>query len=207
MGFLCHTYSLDSWLFGLRSPCCCLCTGCNGSHLLCPEELPTNSRAQAHRKLLPGPEARQEASLHFPVKTQNDQSAHWRLTETAPPGSNHPVSLLGDSVSICLCQPRNTDCGPAPPSCGTSCPALTVILLVWARQLLLAILLWTGKRSWRLMGVMRAKKKGCRVLADVIVMCVGVWVCVCVRVCVHDLPQSRCSDVFDCDRSLSSSLL
>lgn len=112
MGFLCHTYSVDSLLFGLRSPCCCLCTGCNGSHLLCPEELPTNSGAQAHRKLLPGPEARQEASLHFPVKTQNDQSAHWRLTETAPPGSNHPVSLLGDSVSICLCQPRNT---PPPP--------------------------------------------------------------------------------------------
>lgn len=40
-------------------------------------------------------------------------------------------------------------------------------------------------------------KNGCRFLADVLVPCE--CMCECVSVFVHDLPQSRCSHVFDGD--------
>ena len=76
-----------------------------------------------------------------------------------------------------------------PPSCDISCPALTVILLFRARQMLSANLLLDWHKIVKIDGGDEGKKKknitkGCRFLADVLVLFGWECVCTCVCVCV-----------------------
>lgn len=144
-----------------------LSSGCDGSHLLRPEELPTPSRAEAHRELLPGPKTCEEASFHVPVETRNHRPATWRLTQTAPsPGQLARGPRVRLAAKKHWLWPRPTpilwhqsSCSPCPDSSANQ--------------------RWNGERWRRSMGGTRADPR------VQVFGCIGaVWLLECVCVCV-----------------------
>ena len=205
-GFLFLTHILDSNHFIHHLV---LSTGSDGCHLLRPEELPTHSGAQAHRELLPGSEARQEASLYLPVETPDHQSSHWRLTKNHTTQSACSGGGGGLAVHTSLTSQGTPTVVliPRPPlhPCDLSCPAPAIILLVRAHQLPLVSLLGQEKMDGG------GQKKLVWVFGRRISGCVWIGVCESVCVCVVQpllrLRQWKCSSRHRCCDWLSFRLL